>query len=64
MAAFDTVIRHGAIARRSLGRKGYGRCLGRARASAPLSMLPHRWAIFAGSSPRSNSRTRVSRNTR
>jgi hypothetical protein len=64
MAALDTVIGHGAIAQRNLGGKGCGRCLGRARAFAPLSMPPHRQAIFAGSSPRSNSRTRVSRNTR
>jgi hypothetical protein len=42
MAAFDTVIRHGAIAQRNLGDKGYGRYLGRAQPFAPLSMPPHR----------------------
>jgi hypothetical protein len=42
MAAFDAVIRHGTIAQRNLGDKGYCRCLGRAQPLAPLSMLPHR----------------------
>jgi hypothetical protein len=64
MAGLDTVIGHGAIARRNLGGKGCGHYLGRARPFAPLSMPPHQWAIFAGSSPRSNSRTRHLGNTR
>ena len=42
MAASDTLIGHGTIARRNLGGKGYGRTLGRAQPFAPLSMPPHR----------------------